>query len=72
MKGALIFRINLENKADSFAKVSNFISKLNAKEIMSSSDVRGRIVIIKVILLQWQGMLFVSKILLRKLISRSG
>ena len=41
MKGALIFRINLENKADSFAKVSNFISKLNAKEIMSSSDVRG-------------------------------
>ena len=33
MKGALIFRINLENKADSFAKVSNFISKLNAKEI---------------------------------------
>lgn len=41
MKGTLIFRINLENKADSFAKVSNFISKLNAKETMSSNDVRG-------------------------------
>lgn len=41
MKGTIIFRINLENEVDSFAKASNFISKLNAKETISYSDVCG-------------------------------
>lgn len=41
MKSVIIFRINIESAGDSFAKASNFISKLSAKKNISAEDVSG-------------------------------
>ena len=40
-RSTIIFRINLEDKKDSFAKASNFISKFSAKETIGLSDIQG-------------------------------